>query len=332
MCRPYCVGPFVLSKHPCRFLNPAGPPYRNGRDRTLLGALLSLSLAASPATAVLHYRTDGTPSCPNEGWLIGDVSGRLGYQPFQPEAPITVEISVQCTRSGCTAQLSLLKAGAPPRVRTLNAGPGQCRELMESVALALALAVDPQLLSRPATLPPVEAPPAPKPVPPLPAPPPVVHFHALVGGQGVIGLSPQPSFGGLLGLGFQRDWYSLTLEGRVDAIQSVTVPNGTLRSLVMLGSLLPCGNFRGLGVCVDVSAGALQVEGALSGGRRITTPLVLLGGRVQYQHSFLPWLAARAHLDVQAVLSRTTVIVAGEPVWTTGQLSGDLGLAFVAVF
>ena len=148
----------------------------------------------------------------------------------------------------------------------------------------------------------------------------------------MIGLSPQPSFSGLLGFGFQAGWFSLTLEGRADATESVSVPSGTVRSSVLLGGLIPCANFHGVGLCVDVSAGALQVEGALDGGRHTTTPLALLGGRVQYQHAFLPWLSARAHLDLQAVLSRTTVIAGGVPVWTTGQLSGDLGLAIVVVF
>ncbi len=316
----------------------------------MLPLLAGLSLCAAPATVVLDHQSDA--SCPDAAWLEGNVTARLGYSPFVASAPLTAHTKAQCSSRACTATLVLVQAGQPRRERTLDAAAGQCRDLMESLGLALALALDPQLLTRepppaqssePAPAPPpppqkpppvilVQAPPPePEPAPPPPSEP--LKFQGAVTGHGALGLSPYPTGGAAVGAGLRYGWFGLLAEGRFDAPRSAPVIGGQVTSSVLLGSLFACGHLKGVGLCVSGSGGALQVAGALPGGRLDTSPVVLVGGRVQYEWMFLDWLGVRAHVDVSGVITRTTVRTTEVPVvWRTSQVAGDAGLGLVVLF
>lgn len=315
---------------------------------TLAGLLLC---AAAPATVVLEHQGDS--SCPDQAWLEGNVTARLGYAPFAPAAPLTARTKVKCGARGCTASLVLVEQGRPPRERTLEAPAGQCRDLVESLGLALALALDPQLLTREPPPPEPKPPPvepAPAPPPPPQKPPPVIlvqapppepepepgvplQFQGAVTGHGALGLSPYPTGGAALAAGLRYAWFGLLAEGRFDAPRSVQVIGGAVTSSVLLATLLLCGHFKGVGVCATGSAGALQIAGTLPGGRLDSSLLVLAGGRVQYEWMFLDWLGLHLHLDVSGVITRTTVRTAEMPaVWRTSQVAGDVGLGLVLLF
>jgi hypothetical protein len=214
--------------------------------------------------------------------------------------------------------------------------------------LALSLAVDPQQLSRPAPEPPPPPPPpAPAPAPvPAPAPAPIVFveapktekprtpvfFEGALTGHGSFGLSPYPTGGGSLSFGVRESWFAVSLEGIADLPQSVNVTAGSVTSNTLLASLVPCGRYHGLGICLSVSAGALQVTGAIPSGNRQTSPLVLAGGRLMYDFMFLSWLGLRVHIDVEGVLTRTTVVAYDGPVWVTAPVTARAGLGLVTVF
>jgi hypothetical protein len=101
---------------------------------------------------------------------------------------------------------------------------------------------------------------------------------------------------------------------------------------VFLGTLLACGHFNGLGLCLSGSGGVLQVTGEVAQGRRETSPLALVGGRLLYEWMFLRWLGLHAHVDVAGVLTRTTVTTTQGPSWVTAQVAGAAGLGAVVLF
>ncbi|MFT3840628.1 MAG: hypothetical protein QM723_26805 [Myxococcaceae bacterium] len=298
-------------------------------------------LSADPARVTLHHSQ--AEGCPDQQWLESNVTARLGYAPFVADAPLKASTRLECNPKECTGTLELSKNGGAPRQRTLTAGPKQCRELAESLALALSLAVDPQLLSRPAP-----APEAPKPEPaPAPVPPPAVvlveapktekprtpvFFAGSLTGFGSFGLSPYPTGGGALGFGVRVGWFGVALEGRAEIPQSANVNGGNVTSNTLMGTLLVCGHFHGLGVCLSGSGGALQVTGQLPGGNRATSPLVLAGGRVMYEWMFVSWLGLRVFADVDGVLTRTTVDDYMGPVWVTAPVALRGGAGLVTVF
>ncbi|MBK7860531.1 MAG: hypothetical protein IPJ65_18385 [Archangiaceae bacterium] len=112
----------------------------------------------------------------------------------------------------------------------------------------------------------------------------------------------------------------------------MAVATGRVTSQVLLASVLPCGYFKDVGACLQLAAGALQVSGDLPGGNRRTSPLLLIGGRLVYEHLFLPWLGLHAHLTVSGVPLRTTVVAGGAVVWVTSLVSSELAAGAVVRF
>lgn len=311
----------------------------------MAGWLFALILAAAPEpqtrVTLRQIRTESAQQCPDEAWLKGTVSARLGYRPFHPDAPLQATATFDCTPTACRAVLLLSRAGESPTKRELVSASTDCRELAESLALTLALAIDPALLAKPAPPPPPapappppplvirEAPPAPSPPsePPLPT-----FFQAQLGAVGSVGVSPAPTLGGRMGIGFRRGWFGLLAEGRADAAQRVVTTGGSVSTSVLLATLLPCGYLRGFGFCLSAGGGALQVAGSLPGGRRESSPLVLAGARLSWEYRFLPWLGVMVHTEVLGVLTRVTVVANGAPLWVTGQVTADAGLGLITVF
>jgi hypothetical protein len=306
-------------------------------------ALTAFLLGAEPTHVTLDHTS--AADCPDAEWLKGNVTARLGYSPFATDAGVAVRTRLTCTASGCQGLLEVSTPGVAARRRTLVAPPGQCRELAESLALALALVVDPQLLSRPAPPPPEENPPAPAPraraplaapAPPPEPPPPEARtptaFVAALTGHGALGLSPSATGGAGFALGVRVGVFGIYAEGRFDWPSDLSLPTGRISTQLLLGSVLPCGHFKGLGVCLQLGGGALQVTGDLPGGARRTGPIALVGGRVAYDWMFLSWLGLHAHVGLAGVATRVTVVAEGAPVWVTSQVAGDAALGALVMF
>jgi hypothetical protein len=146
-------------------------------------AALWVTAAASssnpPERAVeLHYIRDATAqSCVEQDELQSKVSARLGYVPFQDHAPLIVSVRLSRNDKGFKALLNSEDTVAHTRgSRELSSGSRDCGELLESVALALSVVIDPLTLSRPE--PPASAHiivlPAPRVESPPPASPPLL--------------------------------------------------------------------------------------------------------------------------------------------------------------
>lgn len=303
----------------------------------MIGSWLALVLTVSPTQVVLTHESPAERSCPNEGWLRDAVTARLGTSPFVEQAPLAARTRVACTATLCTATLEVSRPGEAPRVRELTAAAGQCQELMEQLALALALVLDPLLLMRGRPAEPERAPP-PAPTPPPAAQPPepaeASPLDLQVSAGGFAGLGPTPFVGGgaqvAAGLGVGR--IQVWLEGRFEAPHSVSVEGGTVSSQVLLGQVLPCLRLSGLALCAALAAGALSVDGSLPEGKRSSGPLVLAGARVSYTWFFIPWLGVRLHLHALGVLTHASVVANGEPLWGTLPYCADVGAWLVARF
>jgi hypothetical protein len=259
------------------------------------------------------------------------VTGRLGYSPFvSPGTPDATDITIELHPQ--SASLALTAPGSSPRRRTFSSASTDCREISEALALALALALDPQLNGpAPAPAPPAPPPPAPAPPPKPPPPSPRPKVLLSAGADVTAGISPYPTAGTSLGVGLRGELFSLLLEGRLVWSRSVPLDNGVLSSSVLLASLLPCVHFKFASACAQLSAGALQIDGAVPDGQRESSFLALAGGRLQAEWLFLDWLGVRGHLGVAAVLTRTTVRADDMPIWVTAPATFDLGLAVFTV-
>src|ERR1700722_11375822 len=112
--------------------------------------LMARPAAADPplAQATLSYeRQKGAEDCPEESALREQEARQLAYDPFRDEAIQHVSIVLAGGAKGLHARITMADSRAPSpsagASRQLDAGQGRCDELVQSVVLAVSLAVDP---------------------------------------------------------------------------------------------------------------------------------------------------------------------------------------------
>jgi hypothetical protein len=190
---------------------------------------LLLALAATPARAsgqkyrLEVVRAEGAGSCPAAAVLEHDVIQRLGRSPFGEDGERGIEIVLERSETGFRARLYLrVDATEPDAARVIESDSADCAELGKSVALAVSLAIAPELPPL-EPKPKVEAPVCPKPptLPP-PPPPPTLHGTASLRGLWSPHLLPSGSPGAAL---------SVTLRGELLGINfgGIFYPEATLQ-------------------------------------------------------------------------------------------------------
>lgn len=308
----------------------------------LLSAIL---LATRPAAAeerhvVLTYEVEpGAQGCPDEKWVRQAVSARLGYDPFHSGAGAKIEARIRNADKGLAATLEVTTPeGKPAGRRQFTSTTGDCLELVSAMELAIAIAVDPQYLSRPVPVDqPTPTPAQPSPVPPatpapVAAPSTPLEFQARLGAFGSAGLGPTIVPGLSLQLAVRWPRFSIGLDGRADLADSIGVGTGRVWTSTLLGCVVPCFHVSRFGICGVLSAGAMQVTGEIGPTRRETSPLVLAGARFKADIALSSLISLQPFIDVQAVLTRVTVLSGSTPVWVTPPVAGATGLAIAFHF
>ncbi|HMJ10809.1 MAG TPA: hypothetical protein VK524_05350, partial [Polyangiaceae bacterium] len=212
----------------------------------LIVGVCARARAAERARVVLEFARQGAAAqvCPDEGTFRALVGARLGYDPFVSESSLTLRVLLVPRAGGLDGRLALTSEGQLKGTRTLRSGGDDCYELAASLALASAVAVDPEgALARqsgteapPPVTPPVTPAPAldrtPAAVPPS-APPPGDTGTALgvtieAGGGASVGM--QPGAAPLFRLGARlagRGW-SAGLEGAASLSSEQQATFGTV--------------------------------------------------------------------------------------------------------
>jgi hypothetical protein len=227
-----------------------------------LGASLS---AAEHASVTLDYsRAEAATTCPDEATFRGLVAARLGYDPFVAAGTRALTVSFERRGNEVVGRLTLSGETAQERrERSLRGGPDECFELATSMALIVAVAVDPGALqARPespeatAPAPAATAPEAPPPtrvqavaVPPFPPAP--AADHAAPSRTSVrlelaallpIGIVPEPRGGARAGAAYDGGRWSLGIEGSFlfPSSRDDTEGTGEVSAFAASGSLVPC--------------------------------------------------------------------------------------------
>ncbi|HRI54361.1 MAG TPA: hypothetical protein PLW65_29685, partial [Pseudomonadota bacterium] len=207
-------------------------PWRHAGVLLALTWQLAAAHAETQAVRLLYTRGEGAAGCPDEQTLRESAAARLGYDPFRAEAPSAVSAVLTRGPRGLRAVVELRDAsGRVTGSRLLTTARNDCQELASAMVLAICIAVDPFVLSRPAlpSEPPVTPPPSPTPAsspapPPCPVcpacpPPPRSPVRFRVGAGLQVGVGATPAIGSL-GVTAQAELryraFSLGIEGRVD--------------------------------------------------------------------------------------------------------------------
>jgi len=303
---------------------------------------------AEHPTVVLGYQRSGTAVkvCPDEATFRALVAARLGYDAFGDGGndQNALALRVEFRRQGAlvSGSLVLTAHGAPRGGRTLDAAPADCYELAASLALAAAVAIDPQgalaqktgaapgqpspssepappataSLSRPP--PPSPQPATASPSPPLPPLPPAettARAGFLNAGAVVsVGIQPGPAPGLRIGGGLRRGAWSVGLEVAAFLPSEREQSYGTVSAHTLYGSLLPClhpGSSRWtFDVCAVVSAGALFSHGeGVTRSRTVTDRHTTVGARVGLTLRASEAMSFTLNAEAPVALSRVHLMV-----------------------
>jgi len=228
-----------------------------------------------------------------------------------------------------------------------------------AVALAISIAIDPLVITRPEpTEPPAPAPPAP-PAEPVAAPPPAAaeasesapktaetrereiafRAEAGVGGSIASGAAPSTAFGLLGFFEVRRDIFSLGVDLRADLPASRAVAGGgRVQSSLVLASLAPCLHLSiprdaPLFLCALASAG--QLSGSADGLAHPSSAsafFAAFGGRLGVDVPLGDTFFLRAHGDLLVAATRHVLTVDDAPAFTVPPVAAVLGLAAAARF
>lgn len=268
-------------------------------------AVLSLLLASGTPTALV-FSSDGT--CGDEAGIRAAITVRLGRDPFRDDTvgPRFVA-SIARAAQGWTSTLSV-DDGAPRRRTSTD-----CRELTQSLALNIALVLEPAVTVKP-----------PPPTPPPPEPPPsgpVWSLGAALFGSG--GLSPHLTAGLALIGALRSSQFVLDVEARVDVPAATASGGVTFRSFPVLLSVAPGFAAGPVRVTAPVSGGALFVTGSSSGVGALLLAGLQVSGAFPLGSGWLLEPFARA----QASIFRVTVLGGQTPVWTAWPIAAVAGVA-----
>jgi hypothetical protein len=322
----------------------------------LLALPPSPALAAAPAARLVYSRTADAASCADEDALRRAVATRVGYDPFFPWAKRTVIATITRQDAAFVATVDLVDDDGIRHGGHQLRTEGACADLLDTVALAVAIAIDPQLLL--ATPPPPSPPPEradlPSPPPPIPLPPlepqarlppaheppagprpPSLVFEGSLGVAAAIEVTPGVSFGGTLGADVRWRRLSLGIEGFIAAPSSRSAANGeagSISSWPLLGTLVPCVYVGPVFGCALAQTGAIfsAAEG-VTGGHSSSSPWWALGGRVGVMVRVQP-VFLRFRVDVLGDTSPATLKLDGSGQWTAPVVAGSLGLDAVVRF
>jgi hypothetical protein len=303
-------------------------------------ASLGIALAATAAAAGPVQLETAGDACGLDG-LDAQIE-RLA----PPDLASTAKVRVEVTRGtdGFVGETWFPDRAEIGR-RTVNAAT--CDQLVDSIALVIAMAL-------PGATAPIADPPPPVTPPPVapprarprashietavvanaePAPPRDSRYDLYIAGGSSIsasGLRTQL----ILGARTRRGASSLGVELRGDAPEDrVISPIASIQILRAELTATPCLHAGGFAGCAVASLGTFHGSGRrLYAARRAFAPLVSAGVRIGWEHELSDRLAARVYFDAQALVTTTKFDVDNMPVWESQRVEGSGGVSLLAHF
>jgi hypothetical protein len=344
---------------------PANCRARHARTWAWLAAfgfalLVSRSAAAAPTARLSYVRGPGAESCVDEAGLRSAVAARLGYDPFRPFADVTVSLVVERARGHFEAHMRLAdKEGKERGARDLRSRADDCRDLTDSMALTVSIALDPTSLTRPPEPkepdpppPPKDPDPPPPPKDPDPPPPPPkdpdpprtnsqrpadehaprLSAHAAFGGA--LGAAPTlaPSF--MLRGALRVRSFEAQLGGLADlAVSEPTSQGGTLRASFLTGQASPCAVFAPLVVCGVLQVGSLRVESlGVSSPRTQHTLIANAGASLGVRIAITRLFAVEGHVTATLLLTPSRFAINGVQVFELAPVAVRAGVGPTLIF
>lgn len=308
-------------------------------------ALAAIGTAGQSARVALQYRVDPSiEGCPEEQGVRDTLAAKLGYDPFVEPAEHRATLKVVPRGAGIVGILEL--EGPRKGRREIDSSRSDCREVVDALVMAAAIAIDPAVIVRPpsstsSSQPPPSAPPpsssAPPPQPPPSQPPierppppdPRPTYAILAGATFLVGELPSSAAALEAGGRIRFGWGSvaMTVMGSTTAETDRVGPGAGHVDLMAL-NLLPCGHAGSWSGCLVGSFGRLRAKGEdVDLPKQVIRRTGAAGAMVAYD--WVPtrdsFLAVGVTGGVLVPLTRTSMYVDGEEVWTTPSIAGRIG-------
>jgi hypothetical protein len=288
---------------------------------------------ASRTSSLSWVRSEGADGCTGGKELAGAVEAIVGRRVFvsASAADVAVEGRIDRTDAGWKATLRISdEGGAVLGSRELTSPASDCRAMDGSLALVIAVMIDPDAASRP--LPPVARPVAPA-SPPREAPPsPSARWSIAprLGVSAAFGELPAPAWGATMGLRIGPPAVGVEVFGSLFLPQTITVPTAPGASARFTWA------DAGVALCPSLASAStvsLAVCAGAAGGVRTATPRSGLEDE-QGSSSFVALGVLRARLAWQltpllfALADGGADVPFERPDWTATSASG----AMISVF
>jgi hypothetical protein len=142
------------------------------------------------------------------------------------------------------------------------------------------------------------------------------------------GWGPGLGLGGGAEVDVQHGWWSLGLEGRLDAPTSTAaIGGGRVGAWLARGGLAPCAHVGPAYFCGIAELGSMSSSSSgVANERSASTLWLAAGGRIGVQILTTHALIMRLHTDVLGDLRRATLRLNGLDTWTAPPLSTTLGI------
>jgi len=311
---------------------------------------------AERASARVEYLIDATVTrCPDERAMRGLVVSRLGYDPFDGRPGLAISARIARVGTKLHGQLEIREAdGRVLGTRDLTSVADDCAELAQTMAFAIAIAIDPRANAAPPgqsdgssrtptppvasdaipANPPQQAPMDQAPTPRIePAPAGGPHVRVGGGGDMTAGTLPSTPAWGLFAFGSLR-WsrFSVELAGAGFFPGSTATERGTVTAWLLLATAGGCWHVDPWFACPRASVGMLHGSANVQKPQPQSTPYMQLGAQLGLELPFAPsWLARfSGHLDTP--LSPTHLEIDGTSVWTTPRLNGGFAATVMGDF
>jgi hypothetical protein len=332
-------------------------------------ALLAVSLAlgvalfaevatAAPRVSLSYSQGPRVNGCPPESRLREAVVSRLGEDPFEPAGARRFQVEIAAAGAGLEGRITLFdENGNVAGARRFEGSAGHCPELVAAMALAISLAINPDLVvnedapaldsadddSEAVTTPPPhagsDAPKSPRrdaasPVPmPARAATPPWSFALGAGVHGAVGTAPEPALGAMAFARARRGIASLALEARFDAPFDHDVGAsgaGSVHASLWAGAVVPCVHFAWLRGCWVALAGDLAAGSRNVSEQRSPHGLfAATGPRAGVEWPLLETLSVSAQLDGLVTVQPVRIVLDGRQIWRSAPLSAALTIAAV---
>lgn len=303
------------------------------RTWSQIGFALLLATArshAAPDGPVVRFALETSADdrvCVSEGAVRAAVTTRLGRDPFRNDASDLLRVTLDPE----AARIERVAASGDARgERSLELHTDDCGELLDTLALSIAIAIDPFAVPGEPVEVVVVAPRAV--ASPSTAASPGVEAWCAAGVLGAVGAQPAPSAGVTLQLGGRRGALVLALEGRATWPGTRATEQGEIRVASSSAIALACVVVHGPRLCVLGGVERLRGQGrGYTESRSAALSVPVGGGRLAW-----PWHLGPAHVvphvDVHVRAARASFEVDHMAIWHASRVNASVGVAVELTF